>query len=230
MTAAQAQTSAPAPVPAAPRAPATVTISNPDGTTQTLAVPLTRQDVADIRARREELSSQLTSAAGRRRRLAEDIKSATDGPARSGLEQRLIVLDNRIVQLEADIASTGRQLSAAPQGLIQTQRVPVNDIPENVLAISMVFTIFVLFPIAFAFARHVWKRAGKGPPSVVQLPSDAQQRLERLEQGVEAIAIEIERVSEGQRFVTKLLAEAQPAAKLGKGAGAAEEMRMPAGS
>jgi len=40
-------------------------------------------------------------------------------------------------------------------------------------------------------------------------PSDA--RLERVEQAVEAIAIEIERVSEGQRFVTKLLNErAQP--------------------
>ena len=32
-------------------------------------------------------------------------------------------------------------------------------------------------------------------------------RLERLEQAVEAIAIEIERVSEGQRFVTKMLSE-----------------------
>jgi len=42
-----------------------------------------------------------------------------------------------------------------------------------------------------------------------RLPSDA--RLERVEQAVEAIAIEIERVSEGQRFVTKLLSErAQP--------------------
>lgn len=36
-------------------------------------------------------------------------------------------------------------------------------------------------------------------------------RLERVEQAVEAIAIEIERVSEGQRFVTKMLNDrAQP--------------------
>jgi hypothetical protein len=33
------------------------------------------------------------------------------------------------------------------------------------------------------------------------------ERLARVEQAVEAIAIEIERVSEGQRFVTKLLNE-----------------------
>jgi hypothetical protein len=37
------------------------------------------------------------------------------------------------------------------------------------------------------------------------------ERLARVEQAVEAIAIEIERVSEGQRYVTKLLdARAQP--------------------
>jgi hypothetical protein len=32
-------------------------------------------------------------------------------------------------------------------------------------------------------------------------------RLDRLEQAVDAIAIEIERISEGQRFVTRVLAE-----------------------
>jgi hypothetical protein len=31
--------------------------------------------------------------------------------------------------------------------------------------------------------------------------------MERLEQGMEAIAIEVERISEGQRFVTRLLSE-----------------------
>jgi hypothetical protein len=33
------------------------------------------------------------------------------------------------------------------------------------------------------------------------------ERLERIEQGMDAIAIEVERVSEGQRFVTRLLSE-----------------------
>jgi hypothetical protein len=34
-------------------------------------------------------------------------------------------------------------------------------------------------------------------------------RLARIEQAVEAIAVEVERISEGQRFTTKLLAERQ---------------------
>ena len=39
-------------------------------------------------------------------------------------------------------------------------------------------------------------------------------RLERIEQAIEAIAVEVERVSEGQRFTTKLLSErAEPLAQ-----------------
>lgn len=37
--------------------------------------------------------------------------------------------------------------------------------------------------------------------------ASSEQRLERVEQAVESIAIEIERISEGQRYVTKLLDE-----------------------
>lgn len=36
---------------------------------------------------------------------------------------------------------------------------------------------------------------------------DTSMRLERIEQAIEAMAVEVERISEGQRFVTKLLAE-----------------------
>jgi len=41
------------------------------------------------------------------------------------------------------------------------------------------------------------------------------QRLGRLEQGMEATAIEIERIGEGQRFLTRLFTEGTPARALG---------------
>ncbi len=88
----------------------------------------------------------------------------------------------------------------------------MNDIPDNALALSIVFTLFVLFPIAITLARNLWKRGSV--KTVVQHAPETNDRLERLEQGVEAIAIEIERVSEGQRFVTKLLSESAPQARL----------------
>jgi hypothetical protein len=205
-----------APLPAPAPLPTTVLVRTADGTQLTLPVPVTRQDVENLRARREELSNQLTSAAGRRKRLAEELAQQPPGAeaVRAGLEGRLRVLDVRLAQLESDIAATGQQLSAAPEGLVSSQSVPRGgDMPENVMTVSVVFTIFILFPLALTLARNMWK---KGTRSTVQttMPPETSQRLERLEQGVEAIAIEIERVSEGQRFVTRLLAEGAQGVKL----------------
>src|SRR5262249_6761873 len=39
------------------------------------------------------------------------------------------------------------------------------------------------------------------------LPANVEDRLARIEQAVDAIAVEVERVAEGQRFATKLFAE-----------------------
>lgn len=217
MQATSSQAPAAAPATPSPPAPVTITIPGENGTTQTLAVPLTSQDVRDLRARRSELSDQLSSAASRRHRLSEEIRSAPNGASRSGLEQRLSVLDNRIVQLESDIAATGQQLSAAPRGLIarteQSNR--TSDMPDNVAAIAGTFIIFVFFPFAIAVSRAIWKRTPTGRVAPPQLSADTTQRLERLEQGVEAIAIEIERVAEGQRFVTRILSEGRVPEKIG---------------
>ncbi|MGH7646917.1 MAG: hypothetical protein ACREND_02285 [Gemmatimonadaceae bacterium] len=49
-------------------------------------------------------------------------------------------------------------------------------------------------------------------------PALNENRLQHLEQAVDAIAVEIERISEGQRFTTKLLAQ-----QLSPGAGAAAD-------
>ena len=47
------------------------------------------------------------------------------------------------------------------------------------------------------------------------LPQEVSARLERMEQSIDAIAVEIERISEGQRFTTKLLAEVRDTPALG---------------
>jgi hypothetical protein len=114
-----------------------------------------------------------------------------------------------MIQLESDIAATGRQLSETPLMVLNSAD-PSNgdDIPDNVAAMGGAFIGLILFPLTLVFARNIWKRgsrASAAPPQ--QLAGDAGQRLERLEHGMDAIAIEIERVAEGQRFVTRLLSE-----------------------
>lgn len=83
---------------------------------------------------------------------------------------------------------------------------------EDVLVVAIVFGSIscVLFPIVRAWSRRI---DGRGA-SHVQIPADVTERLERIERAVESIALEVERISEGQRFVTKVLAERGESAKL----------------
>jgi hypothetical protein len=180
--------------------------------------PMTRQEMQAIRARRSELSNQLTSAEGRRERLAAELREAPP-EARSGLQERIAVLDERIVQLEQDIASTGRQLTNAPAGVfVATSQVPssLGGLESGqVTAISIVFTVLVLFPLAIAYTRILWRRATHGP--VPAMSKEVLERFDKLEQAVDTVAVEMERVSESQRFMTKLLMEPNALASLGAG-------------
>jgi hypothetical protein len=190
---------------------------------------MTKQDVAILRARRSELSDQLESATGRRRALAEQVRRA-DGASKTGLESRLAVLDQRIVRLEAEIDQTGQQL-ASPQAqqYAETRVAPNFNPPFRVNSIDpepifICFILFVMSPIALSISRLLWKRGSRKIVAPVAAP-ESTERLERIEQAVDAIAIEVERVSEGQRFVTRLLSERQPA--LGAAAPPAEPVRLP---
>ena len=83
---------------------------------------------------------------------------------------------------------------------------------EDVIIVAIVFgsLSLVLFPIARAWARRIDGRE-RAPAA---LPSDATARLDRIERAVESVALEVERISEGQRFVTKVLAERGEMSKL----------------
>jgi hypothetical protein len=104
--------------------------------------------------------------------------------------------------------------------------------PGDIVGLGATFIIVVLGPLAFAMARLVWKRAAAPPQRPAAVDGTSAQRLERIEQAVDAIALEVERVSEGQRFVTRVLADgrrAPDAPALGAGLGPAEPVRVPQG-
>lgn len=175
-------------------------------------VPQTREAVLSMRAQRGELSDQLQSAAGRRSDLAEELATATPAE-RPQLEARLKQLDDRILGIETEIARTGALLARAPgqylEGTGEVFNPIVNFGPANMTAIGVLLTLFVLAPIALSISRLVWRRASNPPRPVID--QEQNERLRRLEGNVDAIALEIERISEGQRFVTKLLAEKERA-------------------
>ena len=79
-------------------------------------------------------------------------------------------------------------------------------IPREIIPL----TLFTMIPIVIIFApiaRAIAKRIERGPSdSSNALPNDVTARLDRMEQAIDAIAVEVERISEGQRFTSKLLA------------------------
>lgn len=196
----------------APRA--TFTTVGPDGKQVTLNVPTSIEEMQALDARRDALADQLNSATGRRDQIAAELATTTAaGPARTGLEERLKVLDQRIVQLETDIALTGQQVAAAPGDLARTAAYATHsggggdDFEEGFAAGGFFISLGWVAVLAFRW----WRRKRRGPAmSAAKTSDESSERLARLEQGMDAIAIEIERVSEGQRFVTKLLSEANP--------------------
>ena len=78
---------------------------------------------------------------------------------------------------------------------------------EVIVVIAGLMTSVVIIlgiPLVVVYARKIWKRdsAASSPTS-----HQTDQRLERMEHAIDAIAVEVERLSEGQRFVTKLLSD-----------------------
>ena len=81
----------------------------------------------------------------------------------------------------------------------------LNPILFTQLAIVPVATVAVLTGIALG-ARVLWRLTGRVQPRE-SFPGVSAGDFRRLETAVETIAIEVERISEGQRFTAALLSE-----------------------
>ncbi|MGH7651431.1 MAG: hypothetical protein ACREMS_06265 [Gemmatimonadaceae bacterium] len=81
---------------------------------------------------------------------------------------------------------------------------PEVAVPLGAFATAIICAIGI--PLSRAYSRRM-EADSKNP----RIPSEVTSRLERMEQAIEAVAIEVERISEGQRFTTKLLSEGKSA-------------------
>lgn len=91
--------------------------------------------------------------------------------------------------------------------------------PHEVMLVELVQSVLTAlvmivlgYPLVRVFARRL-ERRGTDPAHLQEISH----RLEQLETIAEATAVEVERISEGQRFVSKLLADPAkiPAARQG---------------
>ena len=129
----------------------------------------------------------------------------------------------RAAQADARAQGGNRRVTVGPEGIIVTPNEPgqptvligpraaQNMIPPQAVDISIAFFIMIAvmvvgWPIARAFGRRIERRG-----QVATLDAGTMDQLQRIEQAVDAMAIEVERISESQRFMARLQRDAAQA-------------------
>ena len=95
--------------------------------------------------------------------------------------------------------------------------------PEVAVPLGAFITAIILaigVPLVRAYSRRL-DAESRNP----RIPSEITARLERMEQAIDSVAVEVERISEGQRFTTKLLSEGRGAPDSRQSAPAASPVR-----
>lgn len=161
------------------------------------------------RAYRDELQDQMETLTSERHTLLAELDDHNDvaGPAATGMQQRIAQIDVRIAELDKSVATANASVAsaAAAPGAVTTTEMPrADDVPKEAFIVAPFALMALLLPISFAFARRIFRR---NAATVSELPRELMERLGRLEQTGEATAIEVERIGEGQRFVTRLMTE-----------------------
>jgi len=223
----------PTPAPAAPAPPAPAQLPTLPALPEqgVITLPVDGASPSDVyqalKAQRRELGNQLESLEDRRGDLSRQLQEPMVGGAdRKGLEARITDIDGRIASVEKQISESEAQIArqaGVPGAAVQPPQPRREGPPEEAFILGGMFIVIVLLPLSIAMARRLWRR---GVATITQLPAELTERLNRLEQGMDAVAVEVERVGEGQRYMARLMTE--DGSLRGIGAGAADPVEVKA--
>lgn len=203
---------------------------------QTVQTPKDAGQLAALRERRDELSGQLESLSDRRQKLVNERFNANvnQNPAVVGqLDAQIQEISARLKRIETEKLAMDDAISAALRQGVSDQRehlMPVTPPTPPAMPTEVVlppgFDAFNNNAIQQKYERAMfveglgflllgfvlWRLGvGRGRKQVAVGQGDAQ-----LRQAVDSIAIEVERISENQRYVTKLLSEQNQAPGLSR--------------
>lgn len=190
---------------------------------QTVQVPRDASQLSALRERRDELETQLDALSDRRERLVNERANAqsSGNQAMVGeLDAQLRETSARLRRVEADKLAMDDAISTAlARGVEGTEvRVTVPPVPPVPGVVMEMPPMFDTAPIQAKYERFMALEAVFFVVlfAVLWRWSSGRRRRDRVEEGqgnaelrqaVDAIAIEVERISENQRYVTKLLSE-----------------------
>lgn len=175
-----------------------------------------------LRGQREELGNQLDRLEDQRENMIQELVQTPDA-AKKALEARIATVDGRIIEVDKAIAEADMAVaraSAVPGAIVPEPPPPMrNGPPEEFWVFMAILTMVFAIPFSLAYARRIWRR---GAQVVSNIPAEIYDRFNRVDQAIDAIAVEVERIGEGQRYLTRVVAEQQK----GIGAGAAEPVHQ----
>jgi len=181
-----------------------------------------------MRAQRTELKRQLESLEDKRGELARQAQNATVGSGdRVGIEARIKEVDTRISSVDQEIAASDAAVAKAaaiPGAVVTPPPIMRQGPPEEAFVLGGMFMLIILLPLSIAVARRIWRRGSAAV--TVAVPPELSDRFTRLEQAVDAIAVEVERVGEGQRFISRQFADQGAVRALGAGAAEPIDLRQ----
>ena len=196
-----------------------------------IAVPQTAEELHSLIMLRDELRGQLHNIRSQRQEVfMQIVNTSTKAPGYAQLQERMAGYDQRIARLEQQVLATDDAIS---QGMAAGIEMPAQEAPtayavqpstpnvgsmvEDIVAGQT--AVFVVIAVIFwLLMRRRFRRAAAAPAA-------DSARMDQLQQSVDAIALEVERISEGQRYVTKILNEKFPAL----GPGEAQPINMKRG-
>jgi len=188
-----------------------------------------RADIGMMMAQRDELKEQLELMADRRGQLVRQLETGPDAAVRRELETRLREIDARSSRLDDQIASLNDRITQGvapgtpgapvivdvPRVTVPEVRVPSIMFPGRrgpdmrEIGGIMAAEAILLALIGLAFWRFGMRRMRE---QIDRLLTGQTQQLNQLQQAMDVIGVEVERISEGQRYVAKVLADGSPAA------------------
>jgi multidrug efflux pump subunit AcrA (membrane-fusion protein) len=158
-----------------------------------------RAQAQQARAQAQEQRNAANEARQEARDAAQEARDAAR-EGQSGTGVITIVKDGKSITLnDASPAAVATALGIAPPNEFHEP----DPGPYIVGGISIISAAIVLL-VALTQRYRIRMRGGAAPAA---LSADVTQRLTRMEAGIEAVAVEVERISEGQRFTTRLLSD-----------------------
>ena len=181
-----------------------------------------------FKAQREVLSGQLEELESTRRDITGQLEEVAAGsPEHKALEDRLTDVDGRIKAVDQMLAANSMQVAQAaaiPGAVVPPPPYIPHGPPDEAYVLGGMFMIIVFLPLSVALARRIWRRSAA---TVSAFPRELADRLTRLEQTAEATSLEVERIGEGQRFLTRLFTEGEGTRAIGIGAAQPVEKKLP---